>query len=256
MKKFPFRLGLFAFASFSSALHAGVSFYVDNASGFNAAASTLEFKGIENWEESTLGAGLLSSLNDPLAPSVGNGTFPTGTNPAAGISVQSNTSENGPSSVSPRGSSGLAVISAGYIGSPSDQVGTYVYGDSFDIIVNPSGNYSGAVSLNSLYYHGSATTSTSNPGTVRVRVYDASNTLLGTQDLAGVNSSGASFLGIVATAGSNIRRINIASTLDPINSGTGADNISVFGSVLPIPEPAVTSLAVFGVLGLTRRRRV
>lgn len=255
MKKFPFRLGLFAFTSFSSALHAGVSFYVDNSAGFNAAASTLEFKGIENWEESTLGASLISFLDDPLTPSIGKGTFPTGTNPAAGVSVQSNTLGNSPSSASPRGSNGLAVISAGYFGAPSDQVGPNVFGDSFDIIVNPSGNYSGAVSLNSLYYHGSATTSTSNPGTVTVRVYDASNTLLGTQDLAGVNYSGASFLGIVATAGSNIRRINIASTLEPANSATGADNISVFGSVLPIPEPAVTSLAILGAMGLLRRRR-
>lgn len=253
MKKyFCFRIGVLL-ALIQSSLQAGVSFYVGNAAGFNAAASGLEFKGIENWEESILGGGLIDFINDPLAPGVANGVFATGSNVASGVTAQANTLGNNPTVTSTRGTDGLAVTSAGYIGTPSDQVSTNFYGDSLDLIVNPSGNYTGAISFNALYFASVSSSATSNPGNMTIRVYDSSNVLLGTQNLTAVDYSGGAFLGIVATAGSNIGRVNVSATSDPLNSAAGADNISVFGGV--VPEPSVSVILLCSLFGVAKRRR-
>lgn len=234
---------------------AQVTFFVNNQVGFTAATSGISFAGIEDWEGSTLAANSLFTFNDPLTPGVANGTFPTGSVLAAGVTAQSNTLAGAANVVSPRGIGGLATASAGFLGTPSDQVSPN-QNDSFDLIINPAGGFSSAVGLDPLYFDFNAASSVSNPGSVVVTVYDVNNLLVGTQLVNGVDFSGSSFLGIVANAGVNIRRINLWGATSPGNSTAGADNIRVYAAA--VPEPG--SLLVFAVgmvvlAGAHRRRR-
>lgn len=253
MKKHAAILLFLMGAAFTPAVHAGVIFYLNNPAGFNTAASAFTFKGTENWEESTLAAGNIANFNDPLAPGVANGPFPTGTIAAAGVTAQSNTLGSAAATLSPRGVGGLATASVGYVGTPSDQVSPNSPNDSFDLIINPSGNYSGAVGLNPLFFDFGATSSTSTPGTVVVKVYDQTNALLGSQTVNGVDYSATAFLGMVTTGGSNIRRVNLWASTNTANSTAGADNIAVYGA---LPEPSSTMLMLgAGMAGLLQRRR-
>jgi PEP-CTERM motif len=225
---------------------AQVTFFVNDQAGFNAAASAFNFAGTEDWETSILTPNSLTTFDDPLAPGIANGPFPTGSLTAPGVTAQSNTLAGAATSTSPRGAFGLATASAGFLGTPSDQVSPN-QNDSFDLLINPAGGFSGAVGLNPLYFDFSAASSTSNPGSVVVSVYDVNNLLVGTQAMNNVDFSASSFLGIVSAGGTNIRRINLWGSTNPANSTAGADNIAVFSSA--VPEPG--SLFLFGVAAMT-----
>ena len=226
----------------SPAAHAGVTFFVNNSAGFTAAATGLTFKGTEAWEESTLAGGNIALVSDSLVPGVANSVFTTGSLTTVGITAQSNTLGSAAATLSPRGASGLATASLGYVGTPSDQLSPNSPNDSFDLIMSSGG----AVSLNPTYYDFTATGPTDKLGTVVIKVYDTSNVLLGTQTMNNVGYNEVPFLGMVATGGSQIGRINLWGLTNPTNSTAGADNISVF-----IPEPSSAVFVLFsGVVGL------
>jgi hypothetical protein len=252
---------LLTFASPASA----VLLFVDNEAAYNAAVAALTFAGTEDFESSTLGPNLATNnFTDPLAPGVANGPFPTGTNPATGLTVQSNTLAGMPVMVSPRGLFGLGTASAGFFGTPTDQVSNSAVGDSFDMLFGLTNTF--AVSFNPLVFDQAATAGV---GAFDIRVFDTSNTLIlgPTQITAAAFTNPTTHVGIVAMAGEDIGRINLFGTGSIAGGGTvdftGADNINVYtaGQVTPpptIPEPA--TLALFGLglagLGFSRRRKV
>jgi len=236
-----------------AASNAAVVFFPGNAPDFNAAVTGLPILGTENWEESTLAPNSIATPNDPLSPGVANTNFPTGTNLAAGVRAQSNTLGGSAATLSPLGAFGLATASAGFAGTPSDQVSPNNFNQSFDLIFNPAAGSASAVSLSALYFDSAATSSTSTPGSVVISVYDLSNVLLGTQTLTNVDYSQTDYIGIQATGASRIGRINLFASTNSAASTAGADDIVVYGSV---PEPAsAATLGFVLLLGCLRRRR-
>lgn len=201
---------------------AGVAIYVDDQAGFGAASSGLVLAGMEDWSSSTLAANQLAHFADPLAPGVSNGPFPGGTNPATGMTVQSNTLGGNPTVPSPGG--GLANASEGFLGTPDDQVSSDLVDTSFDMIFAIAGT--DAVSFTPLIFD---QVGSGNAGTATIRVYDSSNALLGSvQDIpvAGFTNP-TTFVGIVTTGGDAIGRINVFAT-STNDRFAGADNIAVY----------------------------
>ena len=226
-----------------------VLFFVNDPGGFTAATTGNAFIGRENWESSTLAPGGSTILNDPLRPGVTNGVFLTGSNLAAGITAQSNITRINPAVASPRGAGGLIATSLGFLGVSSDQLSPNLFGDSFDLIVDPASGIVGAVSLSPLYFDSAASSSTSIAGTVIVRIYNDLDVLLGTQILTGVDFSQSAFLGILTTGGDTLRRINFAT--NNANSTASADDIFVFA----VPEPTSALMMMSGLALVILRRR-
>ena len=250
-----------------------VVLFFSTSASFNASIGSNPQLGTENWEESNLSAGQVTSFNDSLSPGVANANFPSGTGTAAGITAQSNTGGATSTSTSPRGAGGLATASVGYLGTPSDQVSPTQFGDGFDLIINPASGAAWAVSLSPLYFNLAANavtsnagsgiitvydtsniaTATSNAGSVIITVYDTSNALMGSQTINSVDYSGTAFLGIQAVGALPIGRINLYATSDAANSNAGADNIAVFA-----PEPSAAAMIGLGLLAtapLLRRKK-
>lgn len=204
-----------------------ITFFMNNQAGFTTATASLVSVGVEDFESSTLAPNSGQAVDDPIAPGVANGAFTTGTKTAVGVTVQSNTLGDNPTTVSPRGFAGLSTASAGFLSTPDDQVSANNMADSFDVIVDPPGSDPvTAVNLTPLYFDNAGVVSTD---TLTIRVYNASNTLLDTATISGGNyMTEASFVGIVASGGDQIYRINIndgsAAAIDYI----GADDIQVF----------------------------
>ena len=213
---------------------ADVTFFIDDVAGFNAAttAASLTLAGTEDFEGSTLPPASVDVVSDPLAPGVANlPWFPAGTRADAGVTVQSNTLGGNPTSLSPRGSGGLATASAGLAGTPTDQVSNSQWADSFDVLFGPdNGEFVRGVGMAPLYFDPAASGSTSIQGSLEIRVYAADQTtLLGTQTINGVDYSTSSFFGVVTTNGDLIGRINIWD-FDAADDAQGADDIQVWTS--------------------------
>ena len=237
--------------------------FVDDPTGFNTAVASagLGFAGLEDWESSNLAPSSITSVSDPLAPGVLNGPFLTGTNPATGLTAQSNTLGGMPNVPSP--GSGLATASAGYFGTPDDQVSNSGPG-SFDMIFGLANTT--AVTFNPLVFDDAAS---GNAGTATIRIFDTSNVLIGSSidvPVAGFMTP-ASFtsIGVVAMFGEDIGRINVFATSVDDNF-SGADNINVYTGVVPDPNPPTgvvpepSTIAIWSLLGLVgagvqRRRR-
>ncbi|MCB1041629.1 MAG: hypothetical protein KDC35_01735 [Acidobacteria bacterium] len=207
----------------------GVSFFVNDIPGFDTARGSTVLAGTEDFESSTLGPNMIATLPDPLAPGVANTPFPTGTNPATGMTVQTNSLGGAPASPMPGGF--LATASVGLLGTPTDQVSTSTPLDaSFDMIFALP--QTRAVRFIPLVFDDA---SSGNPGTATIRVYDSSNVLLGT--LTDVAVAGfmnpTTVIGVVATGGDDIGRINIFATT-AIDNYSGADDIFVYTGNVPV----------------------
>jgi hypothetical protein len=226
---------LFAGLAGTDSAEAAVLFFIDDQAGFDAASGGLMFAGIEDWESSSLAAGMIVGFPDVLQPGIANGPFPNGTDPATGLTVQSNTLGGNPINLAPRGARGLATASVGYFGTPTDQVSTGFCqqvsgvcgaGDSFDMRFGlPS---TSAVSFVPLVFDVSGS---GNAGTAAIRVFDTNNVLIGTSPNVSVSgyTNPTTLVGVVATAGDDIGRINIFAT-SVNDSFAGADDIRVFTS--------------------------
>ena len=218
------------------------TFFVDDAAGFSAAVGGLTFEGTEDFESSTLAAGMIVSIDDSLAPGVPSTpgvppVFPTGTNVAVGLTVQSNTLGAMPATPSPRGNSGLATASIGLSGTPTDQVSASQFGDSFDMLFGLTAT--DAVAFTPLVFD---STATDTAGTAGVRVFDTAGVLIGSLDNIPVATftNPTTMVGVVAMPGEDIGRINIFATSVGAETNltqivSGADNINVYTDSDSIP---------------------
>ncbi len=225
--------------------NAGIIFFINDQPGFNLQAGSLLLRGIEDFESSTLGPNQITILPDPLAPGVANNPFPTGTNPATGLTVQSNTLGGSASAPSPRGSNGLATASAGFLSTPSDQISNNSPQDSFDMLFAlPSGAGVRAVSFIPLFFPDSGFAT----GTITIQAYGPLNTLLSSTTITGVDYVNAgSFVGIIATGADTIVRINLWDGSTGSNY-QGADDIAVYSDIEAVPEPSTLLLSGLGML--------
>ena len=254
MKKALFGFGVLATMALTPFAQASITFYTSQAT-FNTAASAYTFLGLENWN-SGVGAGIIS-FNDSLLPGVANGPMPVGTNAAMGMTVQSNTLGDAPTTLSPTGANGLVYGAAGIAGvsgnlQPSKQVSSNNAGRSFDMSFTTVGGSSPkAIDLTPMYYR---LFGTGNTASLNVRVYDISNALIGTASVSNVaDALENAYLGLEVTGATTIGRVNVAVS-GTITDVSGADNIRLFGSN-PVPEPATFAVLGLGALALVRRRR-
>jgi hypothetical protein len=226
----------------------GVLFFVNDESGFAAAIADAALMGSEDW--SSAGNTAAASVMDPLAPGVANGPFPNGTNPATGLTVQSN--DESTTGSTPQPGAGLFYAPAGSEGfsgnlQPSNQVSSNLAGNSFDMLFASVGEARPtAVSFSPMYY----LLGFNDTGTLAIVVFNTNNELIGSTalgDVADVLEN--EFLGIQTTGGDILGRVNIyAGELDV----PGADNIAVYA---PEPSAAANSvLAVTSLIALARGR--
>jgi hypothetical protein len=215
---------------------ADITWYYDQGE-FEAAAvgAGLAFFELETYEECTLPPNSVMGFSDPLAPGVPNGPFPSGMTGISDMIVQSNLSGGAPAEPNPRGYNALVAVSAGFFGAASDGVLANYFVDSLDHMFD-DGADKPAVGFNTLTFLGSYQ--------VEVRAYGPGEVFLG-QTTTAANETGSNFLGVIASNGQSIHRINI---YDAGGGAEGADNIQTW-----IPEPA--SLALLALGGLLIRRR-
>jgi len=232
MRQFALLLAL----AVPAAALADITFYTSQTDFETAAmnAGYVLFE-VEDYEECTLPPNSVMALNAPLAPGVPNGPFPSGLTGVSDMRVQSNLLAGPAPQPSPRGVDGLAAISVGFYGASSDGVLSNYFVDSHDLIFD-DGAEKVAVGFNPLTLLGSYR--------VDVAVYGPGEVLLGTTSTS-ADEPGSYFLGIVATAGQTIHRINI---YDAGGGAEGADNIQTW-----IPEPA-SAILLLGAFALLRRR--
>jgi hypothetical protein len=232
---------------FAGDAQAGVIFFHNDAVGFAAAMNTSGnvLIGTEGFEGSTQPPNTVTSIDDPLTQGVSNGPYPSGlTQP---ITVQSNLSGASAIAPNPRGPGGLAAVSSGALGATSDVVTNNTPTDSLDWIFNPGPQVSG-VGLNPITL-GAASA-------LEIEIYDLSNALIGSTTISS-DAAGTNFLGIQATAGDLIGRINFFATIDSNRNVEGGDNVSLFrAGITQVPEPGSLALITpaLAALALSRRR--
>lgn len=224
-----------AFSTMSLPIFGGVLFFVNDTSGFDTSRGSTTLAGTEDFELAFLPPNSMATVMEPLAPGILNPPFSSGTVVETGMTVQSNSLGNNPVNPSPSGE--FAITSYNYFGAPSNQVRTSGIAQSFDLIFALP--QTTAVSFGPLVFD---SIFIGNPGSVTVRVYDSSNNLIGSM----VNIQVAGFvnpttvIGVIATEGDDIGRINIFSTGLSANRFTGVDNINVYTGVVPVELQSFT----------------
>jgi hypothetical protein len=260
--------------AFTGTASAGVMFYTNSTNFGNAVtAASLVSLGTEHFESSVLPDNSIQRVDDALLPGVASTSinlappnasiidpvFPTGTSTATNITVQSNTGGGMPVIPQPRGTDGLVTASAGFFGTPDDQIGSNFPSDSLDLLFSSTVLEPVlAVSLIPLFFDDITFLPTS-LGTITVRVFDSTNTFLGATDVLNVDYvKEIGYLGIVATGGMDIGRINLFDG-SAQNHAQGVDDIEVFVNSTvgpnPVPAPGTLLLVVMGLAALRLRKR-
>lgn len=236
----------------STGAHGATTFFVNNLAGFNSANSGNTLVGAEDWENNNLAPATIgSAFSDPLLPGVANGPFTSGISTTLNMKVQANTGGASSATLAPRGAGALIASSDGAAGfsgniAPSSQLSVNRISDSFDMIFDTPFL---AVSLVPLYFSDTGQPSTA---TLSIKVYNTSNVLVGSTIVSNVaDSLENSFVGVVASGGDMIGRINV-SDASATNNYSGADSIRGF----VVPEVSSSGiLAGFAALMTFRRKR-
>ena len=222
---------------------AGLQFFFDEA----AFMAELEkkgkvLKGFETYPWSA-GAGGVIGVDDPLNI---NTSVPGWIKPGIlldNVQYQSNLDPFGANGPNPRGGTGLALFTTGFIGATHNGLVANHFVDSLDILSGvPEGDNHTAMAMQVVSFNNS-------PGgsAVVVSVYDKDGNTVGTTaPFAAPANQGGVFLGIISNQGS-IGRVNIYDT----NPGFDAEGLYTLGVYIPAPG----SLALLGLAGFFGRRR-
>jgi hypothetical protein len=260
--------------AFTGTASADIIFYTNSTDFGNAVtAASLLSLGIEDFESSMLPDNNLQRVDDALQPGVpstsinpatpfppiSDPVFPTGTSTATNITVQSSASPGDgiPFFPQPRGTDALVTSSMGFFDTPDDQIGSNFPSDSLDLLFSSTVLEPVlAVSLIPLFFD-DITFDPESLGTITVRVFDSTNTFLLATDVLNVDYvNEIGYLGIVATGGMDIGRINLWDG-NAVNHTQGVDDIEVFVNSPVVPIPAAAWLfgsALLG-LGVVKRRK-
>ncbi len=229
----------------------GVTFFTDEAAFDQALVDAGQFfKGIEDFEQTGLNGNVFFS--DPLHINNLPDFFPPG-DFIDNLTFQSNT--NGTNSVNDPGVNGLnprgvfALRAHGPGGGQTANVGlAAAFGaDSLDILSGPpaGGDHTALAMHVFTYAVGGA-----GPLPVEMRVFDKNEQLAGEPFTIMAGTGAGQFVGILATGGETIGRVNIWGTGGFVS--VGILDIRTYG--IPAPS-ALALLGVAGLMGGRRRRR-
>ena len=240
-------IGAVAALAITGVADAAIIFYTDEALFNQALADAGKIsKWIEDFEQALLPPppGNFAILNDPLninnlqgffnsGDFIDNLTFQSNTN---GTDGSNDPGVNGPN---PRGAGALTLVGPGLAGAVNAGLLTSIGIDSLDIISGPpAGDNHTALAMHVFGLPASS---------VQVRVFDKNELEIGLISMAA--PVGGKFLGVLATGGDSIGRVNIWEI-----SGNGFEGVYDVQTFL-IPAPS--ALALLGLAGLfgPRRRR-
>ena len=237
-------LGSFAALAVSGAAQGDFVFFTDRGE-FQAALERAGkvSKGFWDFKPHNVGDNFIGALDDPLNfKTVGNSGF-WDSMPLDNIQFQSNLSPQGQGGPNPRGGNGMAFATTGFRGIENNILVANHFVDSFDILSGtPKDDNHTAMAID-------VVSLSPGPYPVHVTVWDKNEENATKLILPPIpNDQTKVFVGILATEGQTIGRVNIYSTT-PGNAGAeGISSIEVW-----IPAPG--SLALLGVSGLFVRRR-
>ena len=173
------------------------------------------------------GPGSIISIGDPLNT---NTSVPGWIEPGVlldNVQYQSNLDPFGPNGPNPRGSTGMRLFTTGFIGATSNGTVAGHFVDSFDILsgVPEPANHT-AMGLQLISFNHPP------PGpSVTVSVYDKDENLIGTESgISAPANLGGAFLGILATGGNTIGRVNLYDTNHQSFDAEGLYSIAVYVS--------------------------
>lgn len=235
----------FAAMCMAASSPAAVTFYSNDQTGFANAmtAATLTSLGTEPFFN-TLPAGSSQNLTNPLQQGVPNGSFVNGL--VVPMTVQTNSLGGNPTTTT-GGNFLLAEGGGGNRGNLTSVVARASTIHSLDWIFAPSSLIMG-VDLNPFLLGNVSGGTTGLSNNLQVRVYSTDNTLLGQANIS-ADAAATQYLGIEATGGDLIGRINFWST-DP-GRIPGGDNATLWAA----PEPSRVLLLMLGIGGLWLRQR-
>ncbi|MCH8344630.1 MAG: PEP-CTERM sorting domain-containing protein [Planctomycetes bacterium] len=249
MKRMTMTMGAVAAAAITGMADAAIIFFLDEALFDQALADAGKIsKGIEDFEQALIAPppSNVAILNDPLNINNLQGAFNPG-DFIDNLTFQANTNgtpninDPGVNGLNPRGASGLVLFGAGFFGSANVGLTPNFTNDSFDILSGlPAGDNHTALGMNVFNF-------TESPFPLEVRVFDKSEQQIGLisiqTDLSG------SFLGILATGGETIGRVNLWS---PDAFLEGVYDVQTY--IIPAPS-ALALVGLAGLFGVRRRRR-
>lgn len=202
----------------------GVQFF-GNQAQFEAAvkAAGKVLKGKETYPWSA-GAGSVIGVDDSLDV---NTSVPGWIQPGIlldNVTYQSNLDPFGANGPNPRGGTGLALFTTGFIGATSNGLVANHFVDSLDILSGPpAGDNHTALGMQVVSFNNS-------PGgsSITVSVYDKDDNLIGqAPGLSDPANQGGAFCGILSTSGETIGRVNLYDT-NPGFDAEGLINLTVY----------------------------